>query len=171
MTRASVCRELSLRPTFFETLCSFGLCHHPRVALLTVADDRAAHPPGERRGAHRARQPQGGLDLSRELVPKVEKPATGKRHLRRNASRPLVAPPGVERRQKTRVVGATRAFETQVAVQAELFARERQQQVVPPDRRSAADALEQHGVAIGVGFMKLEQCIVVQLQALGCALV
>jgi hypothetical protein len=38
------------RNGFFENLCSFGLCHHPRVALLAVADDRAAHPPGERRG-------------------------------------------------------------------------------------------------------------------------
>ena len=81
-----------------------------------------------------------------------------------------MAPPGVERRQKARIVGATRAFEAQVAAQAELFAGQREQQVVPPDRRSAADALEQHRVAIGVGFMKLEQCIGVQLQALGCAL-
>jgi len=81
-----------------------------------------------------------------------------------------VAPPGVERRQKARIVAATRPFEAQVAAQGELFAGEREQQVVPPDRRSAADALEQHRVAIGVGFMKLEQCIGVQLQALGCAL-
>ena len=139
--------------------------------MLAVADDRAAHPPGERRGARRARQPQARLDLSRELVTEVEKPATGKRQLRRSACRPLVAPPGVERRQKARVVGATRAFEAQVAAQAELFAGQRQQQVVPPDRRSAADALEQHRVAIGIALMKLEQRVVVQLEALGCALV
>ena len=40
---------------------------------------------------------------------------------------------------------------------------------MPPDGLCAADALEQNRVAIGITLMKLEQRIVVQLEALGCA--
>jgi len=129
-----------------------------------IAHDCAVHAPRQRPHVIRLGQAQPRLDLLRQLVAKIEKPAAGERlDALFLGGAAFGAPPRIQGRQKLALVcRSRRGLEPPVRLQQQALARQSQQHVVTAEVRRPSDAFEQHGVTVGVPLVKSQQRVVVE---------